>query len=126
MQKLNGGGERHQEVEVVLAEASAKEGESGAQELAAAGQYDVQHLRQGGVVYLLDGVERGLHEGDVLLDGAVEQVCPHLTSSLFGGSSGPVMSPRPNSQAVAIAVRSATVCTLSPRSSAMRATVSGR
>src|SRR3989304_4362443 len=125
-----GGGERHQEVEVVLAEAAGEEGEGGPQELAAAAEDHPQHLRQRGVVHLLVRPGRGLDAGGVLLDGAVEEAGPPFASSPPGDPStgsgqalkvaptlaaGSPISPRPNSQAVAIAGREATSGRAAPR-----------
>src|SRR3989304_3458072 len=63
VQELDRGGERHQQVEVVFPEAAGEEGESGAEELAAAARDQPQHLPQRGVVHLLERLEGGLNEG---------------------------------------------------------------
>src|SRR3972149_3987484 len=99
-----GGGGRGGGVGVVLAEAAGEEGGGGGEELAAAAEDHPQHLRQRGVVHLLERLEDGLDEGEVLLDGAVEEAGPHPASSPLGdpkvaptSAAGAPISPRPNS-----------------------------
>src|SRR5574341_1283790 len=80
VQELDGSCQRRQELQVVLAEPSRQERERRAQQLAPASQHHPQHLAQGAVVHVLDGLERLLDLAQVFLDGPVEEVRPQRMS----------------------------------------------